>query len=327
MIRTHILYDDGRVDCDAPLDLASAPPPNATAWVDMVAPTPDELALLTNLWHFHPLAVEDVTHLQKRSKYERYPTHGFLVSQALDRTTPNVPLDTVPISVFLRPSLVVSVRPKNVAAVDRVVQALATYPERVGTHADRLVHALIDAVIDEYTATLYDFEERVDVLEAEAASANGELLVEALVRVRRNLLMLRRMTLPQIEVVRRFVDAEEPSDTGVASNGRGGARIYFRDVLDHLNIIVDQSNLLLEVCNGSLQVHSNAANERLSHVMKYLAIVSTLLLPMTVISGIFGMNFKMIPFADQGYGFWFAVGMMMASAVILLAIFRARRWF
>jgi len=320
MLRTHILYDDGRVDCDALFDATSTPPANATVWVDLLAPTPEESKLLTDLWHFHPLAVEDVAHLQKRSKYERYPTHGFLVTQGLDRTTPNDPLDTVPISVFLRPSLVVSVRPKNVAAVDRVVQALATYPERVGTHSDRLVHALIDAVIDEYTATLYEFEERVDALEVQASRADGKQVVEGLVRIRRDLLMLRRMTLPQTEVVRRFVDAE-PAELG------GGARIYFRDVLDHLNVIVDQTNLLLEVCNGTLQVHSNAANERLNKVMKYLAIVSTLLLPMTVISGIFGMNFDVIPIAHHGYGFWMAVGMMVASAVILLAVFRARRWF
>lgn len=320
MIRTHILYDDGRVECDAPPGATSTPPPNATVWVDMVVPTPTELALLSELWRFHPLAVEDVTHLQKRSKYERYPTHGFLVTQALDRTTPNDPLDTVPISVFLRPALVVSVRPKNVAAVDKVIQALATYPERVGSHADRLVHSLVDAVIDEYTATLYEFEDRVDALEAQAARSHESSPVEELVRVRRNLLMLRRMTLPQIEVVRRFVDAEPP-DVG------GAALIYFRDVLDHLNIIVDQTNLLLEVCNGTLQVHSNAANERLNKVMKYLAIVSTLLLPMTVISGVFGMNFDVIPIAHQVYGFWIAVGMMIASAVVLLTIFRMRRWF
>ncbi|MDP2310092.1 MAG: magnesium/cobalt transporter CorA [Pseudomonadota bacterium] len=320
MIRTHILYDDGRVDCDASPETTQSPPPNATVWVDLLAPTPEELKLLSELWQFHPLAVEDVTHLQKRSKYERYPTHGFLVTQALDRTTANDPLDTVPISVFLRPPLVVSVRPKNVAAVDKVVQALATYPERVGSHADRLVHALVDAVIDEYTVTLYEFEERVDALEAQATRSHELSPVEELVRVRRDLLMLRRMTLPQIEVVRRFVDAE-PAELG------GAARIYFRDVLDHLAIIVDQTNLLLEVCNGTLQVHSNASNERLNKVMKYLAIVSTLLLPMTVISGIFGMNFDVIPIAHQVYGFWMAVGMMLMSAVILLGVFRVRRWF
>lgn len=320
MIRTHILHDDGRVESNATIDLACAPQPDATVWVDMLDPTPEELLLLSERWRFHPLAIEDVSHHQKRSKYERYPDHGFLVTQALDRTTPTDPLDTVPVSVFLRPTLVVSVRPKDVAAVAVVFRTLATYPERVGSHADRILHALIDAVIDEYTSTLYDFEERVDALEEQAVRSLRRTLVEDLVRVRRDLLMLRRMTLPQIELVRRFVDAE---------NGElgGGARIYFRDVLDHLTHIQEQTSLLLDICNGALQVHSNAANEQLNKVMKYLAIVSTLALPMTVISGIFGMNFDVIPISHQIYGFWVAVGMMLGSAVFLLGIFRARRWF
>ncbi len=320
MIRTHILHDDGRVEGNAHIDVACAPQPNATVWVDMLDPTPEELVLLSERWNFHPLAVEDVSHHQKRSKYERYPNHGFVVTQALDRTTPTDPLDTVPISVFLRPGLVVSVRPKDVAAVEVVFHALATYPERIGTHADRLLHAIIDAVIDEYTATLYEFEARVDALEEHAMRSHRRALVADLVRVRRDILMLRRMTLPQIELVRRFVDAEN-GDLG------GGARIYFRDVLDHLTHIQEQTSLLLDICNGALQVNSNASNERLNQVMKYMAIVSTLMLPMTVISGIFGMNFDVIPISHQVYGFWVAVGMMLGSAVFLLTIFRVRRWF
>lgn len=319
MIRTHLLHDDGRVDSNASIDLACAPPPNTTVWVDLLAPTPEEIALLSTRWHFHPLAIEDVTHGQKRSKYERYPDHAFVVSQALDRSTDDL-LDTVPISIFLRAHLVVSVRPKQVAAVEAVFAVLATFPERVGPHADRILHALVDAVIDEYTTALYDLEARVDALEEQATSADQLGLVEDLVWVRRDLLTLRRMTLPQMELVRRFVDA------GAGDLG-GGAHIYFRDVLDHLTIIQEQTALLLDVCNGALQVHSNAVNERLNQVMKYMAIVSTLMLPMTVISGIFGMNFEIIPISHHAYGFWLAVGMMLASATGLLAIFRARRWF
>jgi magnesium transporter len=319
MLRTHLLHDDGRVEASASLETVRVPQAHATVWVDLLAPTPEEIALLADRWQFHPLAIEDVTHHQKRSKYERYPTHGFLVTQALDRNTPEDPLDTVPISVFLRPGLVVSVRPREIAAVDVVFHALATFPEKVGSSAERIVHALLDAVIDEYTTTLYTFEDRVDELEAHATGSSREGLVEDLVRVRRDLLMLRRLTLPQIELVRRFVDV----DNGEAE----GARIYFRDVLDHLQIILEATGLLLEVCNGALQVHANAVNERLNQVMKYMAIVGTLLLPMTVISGAFGMNFTDIPLAGHPHAFWLALAMMLVCAGILLAIFRARRWF
>jgi magnesium transporter len=319
VIRTHLLHDDGRVEGNAPIDLACAPPADSTVWVDMLAPTPEEIALLSERWRFHRLAIEDVLHGQRRSKYERYPDHAFVVSQALDRSTDDL-LDTVPVSIFLRPGLVVSVRPKEVAAVEAVFGVLATFPERVGPHADRILHALIDAVIDEYTHTLYAFETRVDRLEEQATGHDHIGLVEDLVWVRRDLLTLRRLTLPQIELVRRFVDAD-------AEELGGGAHVYFRDVLDHLTIIQEQTGLLLDICNGALQVHSNAVNERLNQVMKYMAIVSTMLLPMTVISGTFGMNFDVIPISHHGYGFWIAVGLMLASAVALLAIFRYRRWF
>ena len=319
MIRTHILHDDGRVEGNASIDTACEPPVRATVWVDMLAPTPEELALLSERWRFHPLAVEDVTHAQKRSKYERYPDHAFVVTQALDGVTDDL-LDTVPVSVFLRPGLVVSVRPREIAAVEAVFDVLAHFPERVGTHADRILHAIIDAVADEYTHALYTLEARVDALEDKATAHDQVGLVEDLVWVRRDILTLRRLSLPQIELVRRFVDADA-TDLG------GGAPIYFRDVLDHLTIIQEHTGLLLEVCNGALQVHTNAVNERLNQVMKYMAIVSTLLLPMTVISGTFGMNFDVIPISHQVYGFWIAVGMMVGSAAFLLAVFRARRWF
>ncbi|MFN7143104.1 MAG: magnesium/cobalt transporter CorA [Myxococcota bacterium] len=320
MIRTHILHDDGRVEGNAPIAHAFAPPAAATVWVDMLCPTEEEIALLAQPFGFHPLAVEDVRHAQKRSKYERYPNHAFVVTQALDRTTDEDLLDTVPISIFLRSRLVVSVRPKEVAAVESVFAVLASFPERIGPQADHILHAILDAVIDEYTNMLYTFEARVEALQEPATQPDQIGLVEDLVWVRRDLLMLRRLTLPQIELVRRFVDAD-PDDLG------GGARIYFRDVLDHLTIILEHTALLLDVSNGALQVHQNAVNERLNQVMKYLAIVSTLALPWTVVSGIFGMNFDVIPISHQVYGFWVAVGLMFGSALLLLAIFRARRWF
>ena len=123
----------------------------------------------------------------------------------------------------------------------------------------------------------------------------------------------------------------ELADAFTSLRTRGEVTRFLRDLctLPELEALAHrwQTALLLDICNGALQVHNNAVNERLNQVMKYMAIVSTLMLPMTVISGTFGMNFDVIPISHHGYGFWMAVGLMLASAAALLAIFRARRWF
>lgn len=320
MLRTSVLHADGRVERDVPVTEAYRLPEGSTAWVDMEEPTAEELELLRKRWSFHPLAVEDCVHHQRLSKIERYPTHGFVVFHALDRSTPDVPLDTIAVRVFIRPGMIVTVHPKGSGALEHVWDALKLYPERVGSTSERLMHAVLDAIVDDFMKLLYEYEERVDELEDRAGRAHDRRLVHDLVRMRRDLLFVRRIVLPQREVVRRFIDAD---DTTFTPEGR----VYFRDVLDHIEVIHDTTNLLLEVCNGALQVRAEAVNERLNQVMKYLAVVSTLLLPMTVISGAFGMNFKEIPLADHVHGFGYAILMMLVSALALLVVFRVRRWF
>lgn len=97
-------------------------------------------------------------------------------------------------------------------------------------------------------------------------------------------------------------------------------------MLDHINAISDSAALLVDVCGGAMEVQRKRADDRLNRVMKYLALVSTLLLPMTVISGALGMNFTHIPDADSPYGFWHAVGLMLGSAAALVLWFRRKRW-
>lgn len=316
MIRTHVLHADGHVRVDEGLALALSPPPDATVWVDMIATTEADLAGIPPEWRFHPLALEDCIHEQRRSKYERYPGHVFLVIHALDTAT-EADLDTSAVRIFVRPGLVVSVHETPLAALDRVDRMVLREAERVGLGADRVIHAIVDAIVDEFMHLLDRWERQLDVVEHRAETDREARVTDEFIQLRRNLLVMRRMMLPQQEVVKRLMDSPETTDTG---------RIYYRDVLDHMDAIADTAALLVEVCAGALQVQTERANERLNKVMKYLGIVSTLMLPMTVISGVFGMNFDVIPSAHAAYGFWTAIGLMIVSALTLLWWFRRKRW-
>ncbi len=316
MVRTRVLHADGHVQVTDTIAAARAPAPGDTIWVDLVASTDVGLATLLPEWRFHPLALEDCLHEQRRSKYERYPGHDFLVLQALDRTTTDE-LDTIPIRVLLKPGLVVTVRQQPSTALDHVAALFAEDTERVGQGADRVVHALLDAIVDEFMPLLESWEAELDAIEDRMGVRPEENPVEAIIALRRRLLHVLRQMAPMQEVVRRLQDGPETSEVG---------RIYYRDVHDHIVAVIDSAVLLKEVCDGLMRVQSERGNQRLNRVMKYLAIVSTLMLPMTVISGVFGMNFDVIPTAHAEQGFWGALGMMLGSALILVLWFKRRGW-
>lgn len=320
MVTGHLLYADAHAACDVPLSAALDPPPGASVWLDIEAPDRQDIALLLEEFRFHPLAVEDVQHHQKRAKFERFPTHEFVVLTALDRTTRDDLYDVVPIGVFLRPGLVVTVRPKRITCIERVRDELGRDPSRVGNTNERVLHAMVDALVDELGPLVDDLGDRLDQLEARTSLDASRGLFEDLLLLRWHLLQLRRLILPHVEVLRRLLDRPE-HELG------GEPRAYFRDVLDHLLVVGDEVQVLLEVANGALSAHANTLNERTNETMMVLAIVSTLALPFTVLSGIFGMNFDVIPAAHAPWGFLGAVSVMVLSALVLLAYFRRRRWF
>ncbi len=318
MMRCHLLRGANPIECDVPLEDALNAPEGMQLWVDVQDPQPEDLKVLLERFHFHKLAVEDCSVPQRRSKYERYATHGFVVINALDRTTESDPLDLVAVCMFIRPRLVVTVRPKQVRALEHVLLRLQEDPDTGVAVTERLLHSIIDAVVDEFLPLLDTYEEELADLQSRVGQP-GTAVSDRLVTIRRELLVIRRIILPHIEVVRRLTD---PDTVDISPE----IRLYFRDVLDHAMIVNDTDTLLLEVVNGALQLHSNVINERLNEIMKFLTIVSTLLLPWTVISGIFGMNFDVIPIAHQKFGFYTAVFLMLSCAASLLWYFRRRGW-
>lgn len=316
MVRTTLICADGHRVSGEGLDLARNPPGDSTVWVDLIATTELGLSVLPTEWRFHPLALEDCLHPQRRAKYERFPTHTFIVLQALDTGT-EADLDTTAVRIFVRPGLLVTVHDRPVSAISRVDELVRSDGERVGTGADRVLHAIFDAVIDEFIPLLDRWEAELDSLEAKADADLEASTLDELVAIRHRLLVMRRTMLPQQEVLKRILESTDLSETGA---------IYFRDVLDHIDAVSDSAALLVDVCAGAMQVQKQRADDRLNRVMKYLAMVSTLLLPMTVISGALGMNFDRIPHAESPNGFWHAVWLMVGIALVLAYWFRRKRW-
>jgi magnesium transporter len=325
--RVLLVYPDGVVETRASIE-PSELPPGVVTWISLRGSADDAADVLAR-WGFHRLAVEDVHHAQTRAKFERYPTHDFALIPTLDPVT-DAPFDTTGIFVFVRPALVVTNASESASAVDHAEAEVLRHPLRGGHHEDRIVHALVDAVCEEYRTAVEPLDDRLTefverAIEGDATSEDiGEAVTE-----RTTLFRLRRVLLPLRETVQRLADGSQTE-----------THLYFRDVLDHLNYMLDEAQLLVEGLNGRVTLleaklreqaaqASNAAaraNDRLNHVMKYMAVMSTLLLPMTIVSGAFGMNFRDIPLSDMTGGFWVATGLMVLPACGMLVIFRMRKW-
>ena len=338
---------DGSLE-DAPLDPPEPPThPGAPGTARAVVPSTDGSVTWVSVqgepaqaeheleaWGFHPLAVEDVRHAHTRAKFERYPGHGFALVPALNAATPEA-LDTLGIYVFVRPGIIVTSSRPGVAALDRARREVLAHPLRGGHAAERIVHAVIDGVADEYGELLYGLEEELDALvdpstESDRRGRGHTRSLAARIRAiderRSKILQLQRILLPFKEMTKRLADGE-------ANGGPSEAALYFRDVLDHVVHMVEECGLLVAISAGrittleaELREETARANDRLNQVMKYMAAMSTLLLPMTIVSGAFGMNFDDIPFAEHPHGFWMATGTMLVAAIGLLVVFRAKRW-
>jgi magnesium transporter len=311
-VRTLVLTAAGRIDA-APAD---SPGAGETTWVDIEAPGDAELDLLRRRYHFHPLAVEDCGHRQRRAKFERYSTHQFVVLTALDSGTTDDPLDTTAIRIFWRGETIVTVHDGKLSALQRCRLALA---EDVAPGPLRVLHALMDACVDELRPVVDAFEERMDELESVALAAVPGLL-EDLLALRRDVLLVRRIVTPMADVARRLCDPALPE---VGQDHR----IYFRDVLDHLLVLQETLAVLVESVNGAITVHANAVNERTNQVMKILAIVSALGLPWTVIAGLFGMNFELVPLSHHPLGFGLAVVLCLAASGGMVVLAWREGWF
>ncbi|MEJ5254173.1 MAG: magnesium/cobalt transporter CorA [Acidimicrobiales bacterium] len=308
--------------------------PDEVVWVDLVDVTEDELALITAEFDLHPLAVEDVRHRNQRPKIDLYPSHVFLVGYAHD----DDPLDLPEVEVFVGPTWLVSVRSRN-----RHGRAFDTEPVRrrfirgagVEVTVGFLLYTLLDDMVDGYFDTVEAAEDRLTAIEAnlfrsysnggdvsageQGAMAFDRALQGELLRIRRTLIALRRRVVPMREVVLVVLHREIPwvQDREI---------LYFQDVLDHLLRVVDEVDTQRELLGNIVDAHLALVANRTNDVMKKTSGWGAILVVATLIAGIYGMNFHYMPELQWRYGYFVALGLMLASTVALYWYFRRKGW-
>jgi magnesium transporter len=323
--------DSGAVISSDPEQLTAAfHDPTAQFWVDVSAPAESDYALLRDLFGFHPLAVEDVVREVQRPKLESYAVVGdrlkqdyfFLVIHGPDLDPdPDHLFQTTELDIFLSQRYLVTIHEQELASIVEMEARVQHDPEiSLNWGIDILLYELLDRLVDKYAPILDDFQETLDKLEELAIEDPPPEFLVRLSDRKTELLNLRRIMTQQRDVLGQLTRGEVPF-MGQMS------RIYFRDVLDHLNREVETIDIYRDLLMGCRDIYMSSINNRLNRIMKTLAIISVVTLPLTVVTSFFGMNFAdTIPGFTKPLTFVAAMLLMICLPFVFLFLFRKMHW-
>ena len=325
MISSSFVRPDGQVARDlTPSQMAEAiASPGGLLWVDLQASDAAEArAILEGVFSFHHLAVDDCLNRHiDTPKIDDYGEYLFVISQGIRFHARAERLETTELDIFLGPNYVVSFHSHPLAAVEEVRRRAAEHGPLAGRGADFLVHALLDALVDQFQPVVAEMDQAVDALEEAVLANPQQRLLHDMLLLKRNAQRLRRTLLPQRDAVNRFARGEFPRLVSEETH------IYFRDIYDHVVRVEDMVESLRDLTESVLGTYLSAVNNRMNEVMKVLSIVATIILPLTLISGIYGTNFENIPELGWQWGYFGILGAMAAVALGLVIFFRFRQWF
>ncbi len=308
--------EDGKLRVGSVADLDVAKAGTGAIWVDVLDPDADALATLQRAFGLHPLAVEDCMHCRQRVKIDLYPEAAFIV-WVFPKTENGDGIATVEVDTFLGDRFLITSHLEPVPVIDEVG---ADSLEALSRGADWTLHQLLDRGVDRVFPIVDGLSDRLDEIENVLLDDPAQTDLQRLYAVKRSLVQLYRIVGGERDVLRSLSRREN----FVSQD----AYLYFQDVGDHLARVVDTIDTYRDVASGAMDIYLSAVNNRLNDVMKRLTVVATIFMPLTLISGIYGMNVVagMWPPIGATWSFWAVSGSMVVIVVGMLTYFKRRHW-
>lgn len=292
--------------------------PAARVWVDAVGLSVEEIETLGQRYRFHPLAIEDCHHSVQRPKVDEYPGYLFFSFHAVDESGEGE-VCTREIDGFLGTNFLVTVHDEPSPEITEMVSRCDRNNNLIERGMDHIFYTLLDRMVDTHFPILDKIEERIERAETDVFETGDSEVVSRLFEIKKELLMLRRIVGPQRDLLNQLSTREHH---GISEP----VRFYLRDVHDHLVRLTDLLETYRDLVTGTVDAQRSEVSYRLNEVMKRLTVIGTISLPLTLIAGLWGMNFDRIPWAHHPAGFWFIVGLCLVVVAMLLAFFRKAKW-
>ena len=291
--------------------------------LDIHDPGPDDdvTGLLVNTFHFHPVAVEAVERFGQRARIDDYDDFVHIITFGMAADGKNV----AEVHCFITDKFIISLHQGD-------CPALATVCDRLGSHHSSnasapqviIFYLIMDTLIDSFFPVLSDFDDSIDDLEGAILKNPTEEQLGTLFGMKRQIMTIRKVITPQRDMI-ASLNAGMVAIPGMADAGSA----YFRNLYDHLIRISDMVDAYRDLIGGAMDTHLSMVSNRLNVVMKQLAIIATIFLPLGFLTGFFGQNFAWpITHLQVGFGYFLFLGLgsEVVAIVLLLILFKRRGW-
>lgn len=288
-------------------------------WADVSDPTNRDFEDLAEEFGFHHLSIEDCQNEHQRPKIEEYPGYYFIVLYEAELAGPHDRLELRELNIFLGKNYLVTVHSRPIRAIETARRLWHEWTDRSDQGAGLLAYLLIDAIVDDYLPLLDIVSERMDDLEDSIFGEWRAESIEEIFSIKKKLLYLRRAITPLRDVFNMLLRREQPIFPRET-------HVYFQDVFDHLIRVADTVDTLRDMLGSTMDAYLSVSGNRMNKVMKRLTSISTILMSVTLIAGIYGMNFALMPELRWRYGYVFALSSMVVVGLALYVYLKKVKW-
>lgn len=333
MIRSFVFTTQGRLhskDIEMFLMPTLLADTNLFLWVDLENPTPEETkAVLEDIFHFHPLSIEDCVMISPSPKVEEYSpkeedlfaTYLFMVIHAVDYSRKDGVFATSELNFFLGKNFLVTYHEVPLKSIQSTSERCVKSTVHIARAPDRVAHTLLDSIVENYKPALEELSLEIAELEQEALQNPGKETLNKIIQVKKEVLHLRQIIGPQREVLARFARGEFKLI-------RAHLVPYYRNVYDALFHISELAQNYTDSLTGILQVYLNMSSNQTGEVVKLLTMITVITTPAMMVGTWYGMNFEHnFPEIHWKHGYAIATAATAVSTLLTYWYFKRKKWF
>ena len=321
MIDSILCMENGKVKNVTSAQLQTRLSQKKPIWIDVLAPTKEDMDFLQKKLFLHKLAIKDCLSFTQRPKLVEFPEQLFMVVHDLHYNKGELIFNEL--DIFLGKNFVVTVHRHPVDAVKQIQQRISEEPGLWKKGSCFIVSQVIAIIVEAYFPVLDALDDTIDEIEDVVFKNPTPAVLNKTFKLKRSVLELRKTVSPQRDAISEIIMNDSPLI-------HPETLVYYRNIYDHLIRMHDLIDTYRDLITGILDAYLSVVSNRMNEVMKVLTMFATVMMPLTLIAGIYGMNFKFIPEIHtpfgESFGYFFALGLMLSVGLIMIFFFKRKQW-